>query len=197
MLEEPPSSLGREDTAIAVHQGAPAGALQATAPVAALFEALYADLCRLAHREVGRGGVNGLLSTTTLVHETWLTIERRPSLAFPNNGQFLAYAARTMRGLVIDRVRVRHSQKRGGDLIITSLDTQNEDQATQPEVLDHLSEALDELSVIEPDLAHLVDLKFFCGFSLAEVATMQGVSRRTVQRRWEMARVLLFRALNA
>jgi RNA polymerase sigma factor (TIGR02999 family) len=192
-----PSSPTVQEVTTACKPSAPDGADSANPPVGALFATLYADLCRLARREVGRGGVNGLLSTATLVHETWLSIERRPSLAFSNKGQFLAYAARAMRGLVIDRVRVRHSQKRGGGMIITSLDTHNADQVTQPEDLDNLSEALDELSALEPDLAHVVDLKFFCGFSIAEVATMQGVSTRTVLRKWEKARLLLFRSLNA
>jgi len=100
-----------------------------------------------------------------------------------------------MRGLVVDRVRARHAQKRGGGLVITSLDTENAEQVTQPEELEHISEALDELAVLEPELAHVVDLKFFCGFTLGEVAQMQGVSERTVQRHWEKARLLLFRAL--
>lgn len=186
-----------EHAATARNLDAPSSADQATTPVGNLFEMLYADLCRLARREVGRSGANGLVSTVTLVHETWLSIERRPSLAFSNNGQFLAYAARAMRGLVIDRVRVRHSQKRGGGMIITSLDADNADHVTQPQDLDSLSEALDELSALEPDLADVVDLKFFCGFSIAEVATMQGVSTRTVLRKWEKARLLLFRSLNS
>lgn len=162
----------------------------------ALFTTLYADLCRLARREVRRNGAQEILSTSTLVHEAWLDISRRPSLSFEGSGRFLAYAARTMRGLVIDRIRARHSQKRGGGVVITSLDTHNADQVIQPEFLQGIAEALDELSNLEPELAHVVDLKFFCGFTLAEVATMQGVSERTVQRQWEKARLLLYRALN-
>lgn len=184
------------DAATAANPDTLANAAPAHIPVRTLFETLYADLCRLARREVGRGGINDLLSTVTLVHEAWLCIERRSSLAFSNKGQFLAYAARAMRGLVIDRVRVRRSQKRGGGMVITSLDTHDPDLATQPEDLGSLSEALDELSALEPDLAQVVDLKFFCGFSIAEVATMQGVSTRTVLRRWEKARMLLFHSLN-
>jgi len=101
-----------------------------------------------------------------------------------------------MRGLVIDRVRARHALKRGSGIEITSLDTGNAEQVVQPEFLQKVSDALDDLSALEPNLAHIVDLKFFCGFSLAEVATMQGVSERTVYRHWEKARMLLFKALN-
>jgi RNA polymerase sigma factor (TIGR02999 family) len=162
----------------------------------ALFVTLYADLCRLARREVRRCGAQEILSTGTLVHEAWLDVSVRPSLSFEGNGRFLSYAARTMRGLVVDRIRAKHTQKRGGGWIITSLCTHNADQAVQPEFLEGVAEALDELSNLEPELAHVVDLKFFCGFTLAEVATLQGVSERTAQRRWEKARLLLYRALN-
>jgi RNA polymerase sigma factor (TIGR02999 family) len=162
-----------------------------------LFAQLYHELRRLARREVRRNGAQDFLGTSTLVHEAWLEISQRPSLAFEEPGRFLAYAARTMRGLVIDRVRAHHAQKRGGGVVITSLDTHNADQATQPEDLQGISDALDELATLEPELANVVDLKFFCGFTLAEVAAMSGVSERTVQRQWEKARLLLHRALSA
>jgi RNA polymerase sigma factor (TIGR02999 family) len=169
----------------------------AQTPVDDLFATLYADLCRMARREVRGSGAAGLLGTETLVHEAWLNVERRPSLAFTDARQFLAYASRTMRGLVIDRVRARSAQKRGGGLSITSLDTHSAEQIEQPKLLEDIGDALDELSVLEPELAHVVDLKFFCGFSLAEVAAMQGISERTVQRQWEKARLLLVRALRS
>jgi len=160
-----------------------------------LFATLYDDLRRLARREVRRNGAQDLLGTSTIVHEAWLDISQRPLLEFEEKGRFLAYAARTMRGLVVDRVRAKYAQKRGGGLVITSLDTHASEQAEQPEQLEHIAEALDELAALEPDLAEVVDLKFFCGFTLGEVASMQGVSERTVQRKWEKARLLLFTAI--
>ena len=174
----------------------PAPAADSSAHTEALFTSLYKDLRRLARREVRRNGAHDVLGTGTLVHEAWLDISKRPALDFDEPGRFLAYAARTMRGLVIDRVRSRYAQKRGGDVIITSLDTLNADQVMQPESLEEIGEALEELEAVDPDLAHVVDLKFFCGFTLAEVARMQGVSERTVQRQWEKARLLLQRALS-
>ncbi|MEO7547621.1 MAG: ECF-type sigma factor [Ramlibacter sp.] len=166
-------------------------------PTPALFTMLYDDLRRLARREVRRNGAQHLLGTSTVVHEAWLCISQMPSLEFDGPGRFMAYAARTMRGLVIDRVRARHALKRGGGLIITSLDTNACEQAAQPEQLGEISEALDALAALEPELAEVVDLKFFCGFTLAEVARMQGASERTVQRRWEKARLLLFTSLGS
>jgi len=165
------------------------------AHAAALFTSLYQELRQMARREVRRNGARDYVSTGTLIHEAWLAMNGRPALSFDEPGRFLAYAARTMRGLVIDRVRAQHARKRGGDFVITALDTFNAEQIAQPEVLVSIGDALDELAVLEPDLAHVVDLKFFCGFTLAEVARMKGVSERTVQRQWDKARLLLHRAL--
>lgn len=161
----------------------------------ALFTSLYDDLRRLARREVRRNGARDYVSTGTLVHEAWIDLQGREALSFDEPGRFLAYAARTMRGLVIDRVRARHALKRGAGFEITALDTHTAEQVAQPEMLDGISEALEELAAVEPQLAQVVDLKFFCGFTLAEVARMQGVSERTVQRQWDKARLLLHRAL--
>jgi RNA polymerase sigma factor (TIGR02999 family) len=160
-----------------------------------LFTALYDELRRLARRELWRNGVRDVLGTTTLVHEVWLDISGRPALAFEDHGRFLAYATRTMRGLVIDRVRAQRAQKRGGDVIFTSLDNETAEQVSEPEYLQQISDALDELESVEPELAKVVDLKFFCGFTLAEVATMQGVTERTVQRQWKRARLMLYQAM--
>jgi RNA polymerase sigma factor (TIGR02999 family) len=162
---------------------------------AELFTALYEELRRLARREVRRGGAADYVSTGTLVHEAWLQIRARDSLSFEDPARFLAYAARAMRGLVIDRVRARHAQKRGGGFVITSLDTEHAEQVANPEALQEIGDALDELAALEPGLAEVVDLKFFCGFTLGDIANMKGVSERTVQRQWDKARMFLHRAL--
>ncbi len=160
-----------------------------------LFSVLYKELHRLARREAGRFGPQSMLGTTTLLHEVYLDISRRDELIFPTQGHFMAYAARAMRGLVIDRVRQRKAQKRGGDLDITSLDTEYAEQVAQPELLGAVSDALDELALTDAALAQVVDLKFFCGFSMTEIAQLTNTSERTAQRQWEKARLLLFRAL--
>jgi RNA polymerase sigma factor (TIGR02999 family) len=165
-----------------------------------LFSTLYSDLRRIARREVRRNGAQHMLSTITIVHEAWLDISQRPRLEFLEPGRFLAYAARAIRGLVVDRVRANYAQKRGGSLVITSLDTAfEEDWDHSADSMEHdaITEALEELAVLDPGLAEIVNLKFFCGFTLAEVASMQGVSERTVQRKWEKARLLLFTAIRS
>jgi len=180
------ASSATETTSVAAVEGESADAL---------FTALYDELRRLARRVLWRNGVRDILGTTTLVHEVWLDISGRPRLAFEDQGRFLAYATRTMRGLVIDRVRARRAQKRGGTLIITSLDAHTAEPVTEPQHLQRISDALDELATVEPELAKVVDLKFFCGFPLGEVANMHGVTERTVQRQWKRGRLLLYHAM--
>ena len=162
-----------------------------------LFTTLYQQLHRMARREAGRLGPGAALGATTLLHEAYLDISRRDALAFPTEAHFMAYAARAMRGLVIDRVREHQSQKRGGGLHITSLDTEHAEQCPQPELLGDIGDCLDELARLEPALAQVVDLKFFCGLTVLEIVALLGSSERTVQRQWEKARLLLHSAMQA
>jgi RNA polymerase sigma factor (TIGR02999 family) len=163
----------------------------------ALFGTLYAELHRLARRELHRRGPVGGLGATTLLHEAYLSISGREGTNFADQARFMAYAARVMRGLIIDDVRRRRSEKRGGLFDITSLGTHHSDSAITPQSLLLISDALDELAAVEPDLAEIVDLKFFCGFSFAEIAAMRGVSERTIQRNWEKGRLYLHYAIGS
>ncbi len=163
----------------------------------ALFGALYTELHRLARRELARPGVGAGLGVTTLVHEAYLDIAGRDGVSFPDRARFMGYAARVMRGLIIDHARSGHALKRGGQFEITAVDTNVADNVADERELTQISEALDELAKIDASLAEVVDLKFFCGFSFAEIAAMRGVSERTVQRSWEKARIYLHRSIRA
>ncbi len=163
----------------------------------ALFAALYAELRRLARRELARPGAAVSLSATTLLHEAYLDMAAREGPSFPDRARFMGYAARVMRGLIIDHARERHAQKRGGLFEITALDTDAMENAADHRQLSQVSEVLDELDRVEPGLAEVVDLKFFCGCSFREIAAMRNVSERTVQRDWEKARIYLHRKISA
>jgi RNA polymerase sigma factor (TIGR02999 family) len=165
----------------------------------ALFTALYSELHRLARRELARPGVPVSLGITTLLHEAYLDISARTGEGplFPDRARFLSYAARVMRGLIIDHARNRCAQKRGGLFEITSLATDAGNNAVDDRELSRISEALDELANTEPALAEIVDLKFFCGFTFAQIAGMRGISERTVQRSWEKARIYLHDSIRA
>jgi RNA polymerase sigma factor (TIGR02999 family) len=165
------------------------------AATAELFAALYRELHRLAKRQLHAHAAGSTLSATTLLHEAYLDISRRGA-AFPDRARFFAYAARAMRGLIIDYVRERRALKRGGEFHLTQLDTGIAESAAQDSgELTRLGDALDELARADAPLAELVELKFFCGFTFAEIAALRGVSERTVQRDWAKARLYLHDAL--
>jgi len=156
-----------------------------------MFAALYAELHRLARRELARNGAGVTLGVTTLLHEAYLDMSGREHVAFPDRARFMGYASRVMRGIIIDYARRRQAVKRGGHFSITSIETGHGEALADSRELTRVGEALDELTTLEPALAEIVDLKFFCGFSLPEIAAMRGVSERTVQRDWEKARLYL------
>ena len=163
-----------------------------------LFQALYDELHRLAERQLRRSGGQLTLGATTLLHEAYLHLAGREEVSFPDRARFMGYAARSMRHLVIDYARRSRAQKRGGDafeITLTGSVAQVAGNSDQVVELERLSEALDKLAAREPALAQLVDLHFFCGYKFEEIATMRGVSARTVQRDWRKARVLLLRAV--
>jgi RNA polymerase sigma factor (TIGR02999 family) len=162
-----------------------------------LFALLYTELHRLADVALRRSGSSLTLSPTTLLHEAYLNMVGRPDVAFPDRARFLAYASRAMRGLVIDYARRRRAAKRGRELEITLADDApaSPDAERTSEELGRLADALNDLGALDALLAELVDLHFFCGFSFAEIASLRGVSERTVQRDWRKARLLLHHAL--
>jgi RNA polymerase sigma factor (TIGR02999 family) len=159
------------------------------------FALLYAELRQIAQRELHRSGGSGALTPTTVLHEAFLKLQQRPGATLAERGDFLAYASRVMRNLVIDMVRSRQAIKRGGNFEITSLPSSAPELSADAADLESLGGAIDRLSALDPTLAELVDLKFFCGFSFLEIATVRGVSERTIQRDWEKARIVLRKAL--
>lgn len=162
-----------------------------------LFTFLYRELHQLAERQLHRGGSGLTLGTTTLLHEAYLNLASREGVTFPDRSRFLAYAARAMRGLVVDHVRRGRATKRGGEFQITSIEAAEPTPVEAGGVdIERLAQALDDLSRADPGLAELVDLHFFSGFSLVEIARLRDVSERTVQRDWRKARLLLADAMH-
>jgi RNA polymerase sigma factor (TIGR02999 family) len=161
-----------------------------------LFARLYRELHAIAERELNRGGRDLTLSPTTLLHEAYLDIAARDGVRFPDKERFLAYASRVMRGLLIDYVRRRRAVKRGGEFQLTTLAEDALGAAVpEPEPLERLSNALETLEHVDARLANVVDLHFFCGFSLVDIARLRGVTDRTVQSDWRKARLLLQREI--
>jgi RNA polymerase sigma factor (TIGR02999 family) len=163
-----------------------------------LFTLLYGELHRLAEHALRRDGGMITVGPTTLLHEAYLNIAGRSDVAFTDRSRFLAYASRAMRGLVIDYARRRQAVKRGRMLEITLSgdETPSAEATRSAEELVRLGDVLGELAGLEPSLAEVIDLHFFCGFSFVEIAALRRVSERTVQRDWRKARLLLHRALH-
>ncbi len=158
-----------------------------------LFKALYAELHRIAERQL-RASSGVSISPTTLLHETYLSLAHGHAV-FPDREHFLRYAARAMRSLVVDFARARRAQRRGGQVHITQFDTNVIERASAAEsddpALESLASAREDLSLHEERLAEVVDLKYFGGLTLAEIAALRGVSERTIQRDWDKARIFL------
>jgi RNA polymerase sigma factor (TIGR02999 family) len=167
------------------------------AAAAALFSTMYDELHRIAARELRRSGGDLTLGTTTLLHEAYLSLSAGEGTRFENRAHFLTYAARAMRTLTIDYYRRRRATKRGGEFHFTVLSDDGVGDPVVPatEQVEEIGEALETLGAVHPALANLVDLHFFCGFTLTEIAQLRGVSERTVQRDWRKARLLLHRSI--
>ncbi len=161
-----------------------------------LFASLYEELHGIARRELRRNGSALTLGATTLLHEAYLNLGERQSLLFPDRASFLTYASRAMRGLVIDYARSRRALKRGAGFEITSLPADVPELAADSAQLQRLSDAIERLAGVDPRSAQVVDLKYFGGFSLGDIAAMWGISERTAQRDWDKARLFLQRALS-
>ena len=159
-----------------------------------LFSALYNELHRLARCQLSHQAPMSI-GATTLLHQAYIEMAGRSGAVFPDRSRFMAYAARVMRGLIIDHARTKSAHKRGGQFHITSWDTAIEQPADYLE-LEQLGSALDELAEVDSSLAEVVDMKFFCGFTFTEIAAMKNLSERTVQRQWEKARIYLHRKLS-
>jgi RNA polymerase sigma factor (TIGR02999 family) len=160
-----------------------------------LFTELYQDLRRIAARELRRGGGGLTISPTTLLHEAYLSFSQRNDLAFPDRAHFVGYAARVLRGLMVDYARARQTVKRGAAIDIVALPTQVPEQVAECVELERVAAAMDALEQADPQLAQVVDLKYFCGFSFVEIAAMRGTHEKTVRRAWEKARIFLQQSL--
>jgi RNA polymerase sigma factor (TIGR02999 family) len=161
-----------------------------------VFALTYAELRDLAHQRIRRSSPVTVLDTTSLVHECYLRLVRLGQLNTKDRAHFLAYSARVMRSIVVDLMRQRLALRRGGDDLRVTLATDMPDAATfDGHELLRVNDALEELAQLDPRLVQVVEMKYFAGLSVQEIAEALGVAERTVNRDWEKARLLLFNAL--
>ena len=162
-----------------------------------LFSLLYPDLRQMAHARLRRSGHLTLLDTTGLVHEAYMRLFKAGTLEADDRAQFMGYAARVMRSVVVDFVRRRAADRRGGNVVHVELEESAAAVADprEREVV-RIDEALEELAAIDERLVRVVEMRYFAGMTEEQVADALGLSRRSVTRDWEKARLFLAAALD-
>jgi RNA polymerase sigma factor (TIGR02999 family) len=168
-----------------------ASARSSSAGQQALFDRLYPEIKAMAKSRVRRSGNLNTLDTTALTHESYLKLIEGGQLSPNSRGEFFAYVGRVMRSIVVDYARAQGTAKRGGGVDCVTLDTLIADSALAEVPLEALDSALDALKAMDERLYHIVEMRFFAGLTMDEIAVTLAVSERTIKRDWQKARVLL------
>jgi RNA polymerase sigma factor (TIGR02999 family) len=164
----------------------------------AVYASLYPELKRVARARLRQQGRADAMNTTMLVHESFVRLINAHGLRLEDRRHFFAYAAKTMRHIIIDNARELLAERRGGDAEHVTLgDAEALQVAATGGDLVRVGDALHELEAVDPELAELVEMRYFGGYSEAEIAELLGVAERTVRRRWDKARAWLFVALGS
>ncbi|MFZ5788199.1 MAG: ECF-type sigma factor [Acidobacteriota bacterium] len=186
---EPPTHAGDITSMLGAARGGDRGARDR------LFAAVYGELRRLARRQRWRAGSAVTLNTTGLVHETYLKLAGSSGWSSNDRMHFFALAAKAMRQIVVDHARHRRRDKRGGGAIHVDLEGLDIPVERQAEEVLAIDQALEQLARVDPDLARLVEWRFFAGLTLEEIAADTGVSERTLKRDWRTAKAFLYECL--
>ena len=165
--------------------------------VNALFTAAYSELHSLARYRLRSSGPITTLSTTVLVHEAYLRFVRVGKLEIDDRKRFMGYAAAVMRSVVIDTIREKNAERRGSGADVVTLDTDIGDTVAREQDMLQLDDALKSLEDVDPELVRIVEMRYFVGLSVDEVAEALGKSSRTIFREWEKARMFLLLQLKA
>lgn len=170
------------------------------AAVREVFDTTYQDLHKLARARLASGGRGTLLDTTALVHESFLRFVNTGRVAIADRQHFMRYASHVMRSVIVDMARASRRERRGGGVKPVTLNTEigdgifDEGSDAEEQII-NVHEALEELNSIDPRIVQVVEMRYFAGMTEAEIATVLGVTDRTVRRDWEKARLLLAKAL--
>lgn len=157
---------------------------------------VYEHLRRIARHQLGVREDGGTLSTTGLVHEAYLKLVDHSRLAWGDRAHFFALASVAMRHVLVDRAKARVAQKREGARQRITLGSEIAPGEDQAELMLDINDAVDRLAAVEPRMARIVECRFFGGLTDDETAEALGITRRTVQRDWAKARMILRRALS-
>jgi RNA polymerase sigma factor (TIGR02999 family) len=161
-----------------------------------LVPLVYAELHRIAGRQLARRGGPHTLQSTALVNEAYMRLASKATVAWNDRSHFFAVAARIIRDVLVDHARSHLAAKRGSGAVNLELDASA--AATEPRTVDLLAldETLEKLARLDPQQATIVELRFFSGLSIEETAGALGISSATVKRDWTMARTWIFKELS-
>jgi RNA polymerase sigma factor (TIGR02999 family) len=163
--------------------------------LAALTPLVYEELRRLAHHHMGGQRPDHTLQTTALINEVYLRLADQTNPRWQNRAHFFAVAARAMRQIVVDYARSYQTQKRGGGAVKVELDEAAIVSPEQSKEIVDLHEALERLATLDSRKAQVVELKYFGGLTYDEIAEVLKISRVTVRRDWEFAKLWLYTEL--
>jgi RNA polymerase sigma factor (TIGR02999 family) len=166
------------------------------AAVDQLFVALYQDLHRLARSKLRKHRAITNVDTTTVLHESYLRLNRLSALDVEDRNHFFTYAARVMRSVIVDLVRSAQTERRGGGHLHVTLNTEISSSVAEEELLD-IHQALGQLELTDPRLVRVVEARFFGGLTEEETAQALGISDRTVRRDWEKAKIMISAIMKA
>ena len=156
-----------------------------------LMEVVYADLHRIAAREMRREHGEHTLQTTAVLHEAYLRLFLSEPVEWKDRAHFYAVAARQLRRVLLDHARRAHSEKRGGGIVKFSLMESDVADVSLDARLVSLDEALARLEGLDPRAAKVVELRYFGGLTESDSAEVLGVSIATVKRDWDFAKTWL------
>jgi RNA polymerase sigma factor (TIGR02999 family) len=162
-----------------------------------LFAIVYSELRRIAANYMRRERSDHTLQATALVHEAYMQLVDQRRVNWQSRAHFFGVAAQLMRRILVDHARNQGAQKRGGNAQILSIDDSIGLASVSEVAFDELDEALNKLSQLDPDQSKIVELRFFGGLTVDEVAEVMGTSTATVEREWRMARAWLHHQLTA
>ena len=166
-----------------------------SAALGGLMEAVYPELRAIARRYFRRERPDHTLQCTALINEAYLRLVTGPETSWNGRAHFFGYAARTMRGILVDHARARQAAKRGGDgITVTVSPSQPATDGQDVDVLD-LHAALQELEKLDAVQSRVVELRYFGGLTIEEAASVMAVSASTVKREWILAKTWIRRRM--
>ena len=159
------------------------------------YAALYPELLKIARARLRAHQPNTLLDTQALVHESFMRFVEAEKIGIGDRKHFFTYAAKTMRNIVIDFARRRQAERRGGAAERVTLDTHLLGEGRQDTSVIDIDNALRELEALDPALAQVVEMRYFGGYTDAEIAAAMDIADRTVRRHWDKARAFILAQL--